>query len=134
MRRIERNDIGIDFEIVSVSKIGSFVELNGSSERKLLGKHVARFVGSRVRTSRVEKNCFREGKPQRFSRVETRERRRGVEEREREKERERRGGGERRVEGLEREGERTKGGSEAFRFRSANSFHLMRSEEALDQS
>lgn len=54
--------------------------------------------------------------------------------RERERERERRGGGERRVEGLEREGERTKGGSEAFRFRSANSFHLMRSEEALDQS
>ena len=37
-------------------------------------------------------------------------------------------------EGLEREGERRGRKGEVFRFRSANSFHLMRSEEALDQS
>lgn len=131
MRRVE-NDIGI--EVVPVSKSDRSSRLNNSTEKDVQ-EHVARFrkrswtrsldgfvrttwfhsIGSRVRTWRKI-----EGKPQRFSRVETRER---------ESER---GGGERRwgEEGLERRG----GWSEAFRFRSANSFHLMRGEEALDQS
>lgn len=133
MRRVE-NDIGI--EVVPVSKSDRSSRLNNSTEKDVQ-EHVARFrkrswtrvrwTGSFARHGSIPLDrAYERGEKLKGNRNGSRAWKR---ERERESER---GGGERRwgEEGLERRG----GWSEAFRFRSANSFHLMRGEEALDQS
>lgn len=128
------DDIGIDSEDVLVSRSvqmdnstqnerGETFETNVNTVRTLPPFD---WIHARRRTRGIDESRWRktvlvprliregkgrEGKRQRFSRV---EKRRGVEERERERE----GRGEARLSG----------------FRSANSFHLMRGEEALDQS